>query len=308
MEWLIAHEDELNNEVPASNTSPNKVVDANAAPEPTPSGGEDAKGSDPNETADNMAVRKKITVEEAQRIITERQAKRAEEERKKEIEDEKKRRVFGQKMAETRAELQDQERINLAQQIRREKVEKELHKKQVLEQIARDREAMRLKNSKPASSSQPQSSSTSKPDPNKTAAKECKIALRFPDGSNLVHQFSPREQLSAVRLFVQMTKKTSDDIEFVAPPNKKLTKSLMDETLESLGLCPASRLEVKFYTAAFTPELDWFNRINFWQYIKIFEIIEDCLSKFHLWHRAHAMHFGDHAAQLSPLLVPMWIS
>lgn len=272
MEWLIAHEDELNTEISANNgsTSSSKVADAPATAAaavqqetPTIAGGEDAKGAqDPNETADNMAARKKITVEEAQRIITERQAKRAEEERKKAIEDEKKRRIDGQKMAETRAELQDQERIHLAAQIRREKMEKELHKKQVLEQIARDREAMRLRNNpKPETSSQAQpASSTNKSDAqpasNKTSASECKIALRFPDGSNLVHKFSPKEQLSAVRLFVQMSKKTSNDVEFVAPPNKKLTKSQMDETLESLDLCPASRLEVKYTSAMYTPELD----------------------------------------------------
>lgn len=264
MEWLIAHEDELNNEAPSAKnggTSGTAVTSAAASIEQKSSGGEDTKGNDPNETADNMASRKKITVGEAQRIITERQAKRAEEDRKKEIEDERKRRIDGQKIAETRAELQDQERMRLAQQIRREKLEKELHKKSVLEQIARDREAMRLRNNpKTDNQTQPQSSSssgsTNKPEPNKNPTSECRIALRFPDGSNVVHKFSPKEQLSAVRLFVQINKKTSNDVEFVAPPNKKLTSLLMDETLESLGLCPASRLEVKYASATYTPELD----------------------------------------------------
>lgn len=204
------------------------------------------------ETAANMAARKKITVEEAQKLITERQAKRAEEERKREIEDEKKRRLAGQKMAETRAELQDQERIRLAQQIRKEKIAKELHKKAVLEQIARDREAMKQKTSitKPSNST-PTSSSTNKP-LNQTKASECKIALRFPDGSSLVQKFSPQEQLAAVRLFVQMEKNTANEIEFINPPNKKLTELMMNETLDSLGLCPASRLEVKYKPASWS--------------------------------------------------------
>lgn len=255
MEWLIAHEEELNNELPTDNGSTSKGATIGTGPDSGEAAGSNDKTNQEggsHETAVNMAARKKITVEEAQRIITERQAKRAEEERKKEIENEKRRRLDGQKMAETRAELQDQERIRLAQQIRREKLEKELHRKQVLEQIARDREAMRQRsnpkpsNSTPTSSSNQSSSSSTKTSQPKAPTTECKIALRFPDGSSLMQKFSPQEQLAAVRLFVQMEKSTVNEIEFVAPPNKKLTESMMNDTLESLGLCPASRLEVKF--------------------------------------------------------------
>lgn len=256
MEWLIAHEDELNNDPSLNSDVATKASES----------GKELKGEIPvltkspigtdglGETAANMAARKKITLDEAQRIITERQAKRAEEERKKEIEDEKRRRLDGQKMAETRAELQDQERIRLAQQIRKEKLEKELHRKSVLDQIARDREAMRLKNNPlspstatTAKSAAPStSSSITNNNQSKVPSTECKIALRFPDGSSLVQKFSPQEQLAAVRLFVQMEKKSADQIQFIAPPNRKLTDSMMNDTLESLSLCPASRLEVRY--------------------------------------------------------------
>lgn len=257
MEWLIAHEEELNNDnslgasssLVKTNGQPQVVNPSSMTSEPTQNEKSPGEGGAlSNETAASMAVRKKITVEEAQRIIVERQAKRAEEERKKEIEDEKRRRIDGQKMAETRAELQDQERIRLAQQIRREKAEKELHRKQVLEQIARDREAMKMRSSsKPTTSSEKVSSEpVQKVAQPRIPASECKVALRFPDGSSLIQKFSPQEQLSAVRLYVQMEKGSSREVEFVAPPNKKLTDSVMNETLESLGLCPASRLEVKF--------------------------------------------------------------
>lgn len=245
MEYLIAHEDELNKEPPVPAVAEEAKIDNTTATDVK-------KDGESDETAVNMAARKKITVEEAQRIITERQAKRAEEERKKEIEDEKRRRLDGQKMAETRAELQDQERMRLAQQIRQEKLDKELHRKQVLDQIARDREAMKARNN---ASKQAEPSSSASASPSVTATKpkdpatECRIALRFPDGSNLIHKFSPQEQLSAVRLFVQMEKGNASEIEFIAPPNKKLSESSMNDTLESLGLCPASRLEVKFTKA-----------------------------------------------------------
>lgn len=263
MEWLIAHEDELNKETPATgqSTSENKATpgasEQNAAPtdNQAPQKDDQSGPGGLNETAANMAARKKITVEEAQALIRERQASRLEEERKQAIEDEKKRRLAGQKMAETRAELQDQERIRLAQQIRREKLEKEMHRKQVLDQIARDREAMKIR-SKAAESSKSSSETTPTKSATatgvatpKAAPTECRIALRFPDGSNLMQKFSPQEQLAAVRLFVQEKKALAAHgsvVEFIAPPNKKLTESMMSETLEKLGLCPASRLEVKF--------------------------------------------------------------
>jgi len=83
--------------------------------------------------------------------------------------------------------------------------------------------------------------------PIKIDGPECKIALRFPDGSSLVQKFSSKERLSTVRSFVQIEKSTASAsaIEFIAPPNRKLTEANMNETLEALGLCPASRLEVK---------------------------------------------------------------
>lgn len=256
MEWLIAHEDELNSEQSTLKEGPTKLEPEKEDNKPmiTDEDGLSQDGGS-NETVANMADRKKITVEEAQRIIAERLSKRAEEERKKEIEDEKRRRLDGQKMAETRAELQDQERIRLAQQIRKEKLEKEMYRKQVLAKIAMDRANFGNQNQKPVDSSSSfgttTSTSTSK-NVSKTPTTECKIALRFPDGSNLVHKFTPQEQLAAVRLFVQMEKGTQNEIEFVAPPNKKLTESHMNDTLETLGLCPASRLEVKYTRPVWT--------------------------------------------------------
>jgi len=265
MEWLIAHDDELDE---PSGGAPTASTDSISGGQNTLTNvsresqdNNDKTGLDtdtrPGETVAEEAARKKITVEEAQRLILERQAIRAEEERKKAIEDEKKRREVGQKILETRQELQDQERIRLAQQIRREKLEKELRKKQVLEQIARDREAMKNRNKPPTSNEtsttkSPSASNTTNPT-SKGTITECKLALRFPDGSSKVHKFSPQEQLSAVRLFVQLEKAYAHtaNVEFVAPPNKKLTDSQMNETLESLGLCPASRLEVKYNQSQF---------------------------------------------------------
>lgn len=256
MEWLIAHDEEMTTDTSAGATggqsssstkSHSTTTDDSSKAADKISAASQAEKELGN-SASKMAAEKKITVEEARKIILERQAIRAEEERKQEIENEKKRRVDGQKMAEMRAEMEGQERIRLAQQIRKEKLEKELHKKQLLEQIARDREAMRQRhNPEPAKISDKTQTQQPSQCP-KASPTECKIALRFPDGSNLVHKFSPNEQLSAVRLYVQNEKNVYGSVEFVVPPNKKFTNDMMNDTLESLGLCPASRLEVKIGT------------------------------------------------------------
>lgn len=261
MEWLIAHDGELDTTGAGSSTSSGSANQTGSAElakkDEVPASQTSAQTDDfrPDETAIETAARKKITVEEAQKLITERAAIRKEEDRKKAIEDEKKRRLEGQKMIQTRAELEDLERVRLAQQIKQEKMEKEQHKRRLLEQIALDRENMKNRTKQivdsaatktTSSTSSDQSTKTSQP---KQAATECRIALRFPDGSSKVQKFSPQEQLAAVRLFVQMEKIPSGqtaNIEFIAPPNKKLTDSMMNETLESLGLVPASRLEVRY--------------------------------------------------------------
>ena len=278
MEWLIAHEDELNSE--PDNTGPTYSAGPTPAsinqPQTTPTNAAKSTKSEAdgnldtsknpskdgeNKVEETMAgevSKRKLTVEEAQKLMVERQAIRVEEERKKAIEDELKRREVGQKMLETRQQLQDQERIHLAQQIRREKIEKEAHRKRVLEQIAHDREAMKARSSNTAVGSETvkptQSPTTAEiQTKNKTPASECRLALRFPDGSSKMQKFSPQEQLSAVRLFVQLEKSYAQtgNIEFVAPPNTKLSDPQMDETLDSLGLCPASRLEVRYNFSAY---------------------------------------------------------
>lgn len=75
----------------------------------------------------------------------------------------------------------------------------------------------------------------------------CRIALRFPDGTNKIQKFSPQHRLSHIRDFVQSQFQNPlrhRRIKFVVPPHKKLSKAHMEETLESLGLTPACRLEV----------------------------------------------------------------
>lgn len=285
MEWLIAHEEELNDDTSlkrpaaegANKSSP--VLETTSQPpdsaakmaakqaEQRQSEADSAGKAESDKEAADMAKKKSISLQEAEKLIEERRIKRLEEEKKKAIEDEKARRISGQKMAETRAELEATERVRIAQQIRQEKKEKELHRKMILEQIARDREARKVRDDAsevkqmeqtkpPAGSSKPSPSSATTPGANHT---ECRLALRFPDGTSIVQKFSAKEQLASVRLFVLLKCNQSADLspnkhlEFYIPPNVKLSEESMEKTLESLGLCPSSRLIVQFKPNASQP-------------------------------------------------------
>lgn len=160
-------------------------------------------------------------------------------------------------------DIEDQRRIARDQVlIERSSFVKENNSNSKTASLQKSSPAPVINNNNNSNSNNSKSDQTTKPDTRTTAeiltaeatkrpipidGPECKIALRFPDGSSLVQKFAAQQPLSAVRTFVQMDKSaaSASSIEFIAPPNRKLTESMMDETLESLGLCPASRLEVK---------------------------------------------------------------
>ncbi|XP_053211708.1 UBX domain-containing protein 1-like [Panonychus citri] len=184
--------------------------------------------------------------------IKQRRLIREEEERKQAIEKEKKRRETGSEISKFREQYETQEKIRIAQEIRKEKLEREAHKNPFL-QIKKDREAMKRENQTNTSSIPSTSGST----PSKVTntgtsganASECKLAIRLPDGSSLIQKFTPNEQLAAVRLFIQLNRKdlfgpdsATRPFKLHMPPNKAFTEEDMERTLLDLGLCPSARL------------------------------------------------------------------
>jgi hypothetical protein len=74
--------------------------------------------------------------------------------------------------------------------------------------------------------------------------KETKIQIRLPTGSALVETFDKREQLSAVRLFIQM-KQGNEPGTFPFGmmtnfPRKVFTEEDFDKSLEELNLVPSA--------------------------------------------------------------------
>lgn len=124
-------------------------------------------------------------------------------------------------------------------------------RERVKAQIEADKAARRLK----ASGIEPQAS----PSPPKPAQppvvatppkdyQETRIQIRLPNGSTLVETFKKQEQLSAVRLFVQLKQ---GDTPGVFPfsmmttfPRKVFSDEDYDKTLEELQLIPSATIMV----------------------------------------------------------------
>lgn len=80
----------------------------------------------------------------------------------------------------------------------------------------------------------------------------CKIAIRLPNGQNLTHEFTPNEQLAAVRLYIILNRKdvpnqdpTAQSFSLILPPNRSFADDDYEKTLWDLGLCPSARLIVQ---------------------------------------------------------------
>ena len=252
MEWIIVESEKNLNSVNASTPAvPSHNSEASKCEADKPSNDDSGESSVKKEvikTPEEIEAERRRYEEK----IKQRRIAREQEERQQEIEKEKSRRQTGSEISKFREQYETQEKIRIAQEIRREKLEKEAHKKAVLEQIKKDREAMKRENQ----SSQPSTPSTSGSTPSKlvntgSSSTECRLAIRLPDGKSLIHTFTPNEQLAAVRLYIQLNRKdlvgpanTSQPIKLIMPPNKVFTEDDMERTLLDLGLHPSARLIV----------------------------------------------------------------
>lgn len=96
------------------------------------------------------------------------------------------------------------------------------------------------------------SSSTSSAGSSSEPPSKCRIAIRLPNGQNMVHEFTPNEQLAAVRLYIILNRKdvpnhdpSAQSFSLVLPPNRSFSEEDYENTLLKLGLCPSARLIVQ---------------------------------------------------------------
>merc|ERR1712080_25786 len=140
-----------------------------------------------------------------------------------------------------------QEIKKLAEQRRREKEETRLAKQRVLDQIAADKAARQAeKEGRKAEEPKPVAAPAAAPTPKKDY-NECRLQIRQLSGQPIVHTFGVKEQLAAVRLYVQMNRtdgETGPVKLMTSFPRKVFSDEDYDNTLENLGLVPSAVIMV----------------------------------------------------------------
>lgn len=207
--------------------------------------------------SESTEEKKPLTEEEkkAQLALLEEKMRRKRQEReendKKEAQERERLRIkSGKDMLEAKRKLEETEMKKVMDQRRREKMEEKAARDRVKAQIEADKAARKAKMSGEPATPPPTPAVVTpteapKPTPSKNYT-NARIQIRMMDGSTLVETFDAKEQLSAVRLFVQL-KLGSDSSSFglmTSFPKKVFTGDDFDISLEKLGLVPSAVLIV----------------------------------------------------------------
>ncbi|KAL0102032.1 hypothetical protein PUN28_018525 [Cardiocondyla obscurior] len=181
--------------------------------------------------------------------LRQKRKEREEQEKKDAFEREKNRIRSGKEMSEARKKLEELEMQKLLEQRKREKAEEKEARQRVRAQIEADKAARRAKAA--AESNQVTNSTTSTPlsaTPSSTSTyhrkdyTETRLQLRLTNGQTLTQSFGSKEQLSAVRLFIEMNR-TDGNGPFqlmTTFPTKVFTDEDYDTPLDVLGLVPSA--------------------------------------------------------------------
>ncbi|XP_046611528.1 UBX domain-containing protein 1 [Neodiprion virginianus] len=179
--------------------------------------------------------------------MRQKRKEREELEKKEAFEKEKLRIRSGKEMVEAKKKLEDLEMKKLLEQRKREKEEEKLAKQRVREQIEADKAARRARAasdagrvtlSPVASIAAPTVVSTG---PKKNYS-ETKLQIRLTNGQALTQTFGSKEQLSAVRLYIEMNRTDGSGLFNLMTtfPRKIFTEDDYEKPLDILGLVPTA--------------------------------------------------------------------
>nr|KAF6279579.1 UBX domain protein 1 [Pipistrellus kuhlii] len=251
MDWLMEHEDDPDVDEPLE-TPVGHVL----GQEPTSSeqGGPEGPGAPAEEG--RLVLSEEERQEQTKRmleLVAQKQREREEREEREALERERQRRKQGQELSAARQRLQEDEMRRAAEERRREKAEEQ----RVREKIERDKAERAKKyggsvSSQPSASAQPGSvpSSPSQEPPSKREYDQCRIQVRLPDGTSLTQTFRAREQLAAVRLYVELHRGEEpggdqDPVQLLSGfPRRAFSEADMERPLQDLGLVPSAVLIV----------------------------------------------------------------
>ncbi|KAL1117911.1 hypothetical protein AAG570_004224 [Ranatra chinensis] len=203
--------------------------------------------------AESTEEKKPLTEEEKQQQlklleskIKEKRKEREEKEKNEALEREKNRIRSGKEMIAAKKKLEDEEFRKAIEQRKREKEEDRMARQKVRDQIEADKLARKAKQASGGGSSQAEAPVISPPAPTEAPklvaapAKdyaETRLQIRLTNGQALTQSFGAKEQLSAVRLFVEMNR-TDDQGPFCLMtnfPKKVFTDEDFDKPLDILG-------------------------------------------------------------------------
>jgi UBX domain-containing protein 1/4 len=181
--------------------------------------------------------------------LKQKRIEREENEKLEALEREKVRIKSGKDMTEVRRRMEDQEMLKILEQRKREKLEEKIARDRVKAKIEEDKLNRRARADKAAGIAAPPivepvlnfSVATS---PSSKEYVTTRIQIRMQDGSSIVEQFNVKEQLAAVRLFIQLK---LGDVPFGLMtnfPKKVFTAEDFETPLEKLGLVPTAVLIV----------------------------------------------------------------
>lgn len=184
-----------------------------------------------------------------EQIIKERREKKMEQEKKEQLEREKLRRKQGKDVVSTKQRLQEMEMKKIAEDRRKEKMEDQKARQRVKEQIAKDREDRKQRDlqnqnvAPSAATTATQEARTSVQQQPKKEYDKCRLQIRLPTGQSLTQQFGVKEQLAAVRLYVQMNRTDGSTDPFALMttfPKRVFTEEDMEKPLSELNLVPSA--------------------------------------------------------------------
>ncbi|XP_076655152.1 UBX domain-containing protein 1 [Halictus rubicundus] len=185
------------------------------------------------------------------RILTEKlkqkNKEREEQERIDTFARERNRIRVGKEMAEAKKKWDEIETKKMLEQRKQEKEEDKLARQRIRAQIEADKAARRARaNAQEVPQPPPSVPSSSTTAPRKDYS-ETKLQIRLTNGQTLTQTFGSKEQLSAVRLFIEMnrTDETGPFCLMTNFPKKIFGEDDYDTPLDVLGLVPASVIIVK---------------------------------------------------------------
>uniref|UniRef100_A0A8C9AIA1 UBX domain-containing protein 1 n=1 Tax=Prolemur simus TaxID=1328070 RepID=A0A8C9AIA1_PROSS len=229
MDWLMEHEDDPDVDEPLD-TSLGHILGR----EPTFSepGGPEGAGSAAGEGKPILSEEERQ--EQTKRmleLVAQKQREREEREEREALERERQRRRQGQELSAARQRLQEDEMRRAAEERRREKAEELAYGGSVASRP-----------SPPAPEPGPVPSSPSQEPPTKREYDQCRIQVRLPDGTSLTQTFRAREQLAAVRLYVELHRGEEpggghDPVQLLSGfPRRAFSEADMERPLQELGM------------------------------------------------------------------------